>query len=154
VTSATAPPVRSNTVWGVTLAAFAAVSFGAVAVAILSRKTPSDVTLDDLPTIAMYVLFTALPVGLPAALLGGWLATWQLGRSPRGRPLSGWLLQGAAFGALLGASVCVAWIGLATLGSHVGTRGDLSPLALVGAALGLPVGLIVGAWCWRISRPV
>lgn len=142
------PYVRHGSVWVVAVASFVVVSISIIAVDMWLKGAAVHAILLAVPNIVGYAIVAAPLFGLPATLIGAFIAHRQLVSQPARRPLSAWVSQGAVVGALLGAVNCGVWLGLLFASS----RPALDPrIFVVGAVPGLIVGIAVAAWCWRLS---
>jgi hypothetical protein len=116
-----------------------------------------------------FLLFVAvLPASLPMTIVGGWLAARLMARQ-QDRRLGSWIVRGCAAGFCLGALGSALWFGGINASymwdaswndPPAGWVGDgrremlafILKMASVGGIAGIPVGCIVAAFCWRITR--
>jgi hypothetical protein len=112
-------------------------------------------TLEGLIGVAYITLFNVLPIGVPPALVGSWLAARVLARE-RGRPWTLWARRGSATGAGLGGGWIIIWFALMALQITEPVDDSLAEALLIGAAAGTiagaVVGLVAGTFCWRVAR--
>jgi hypothetical protein len=112
-------------------------------------------TAEGLIGVAYVTLFTVVPVGVPPALVGSWLAARVLARE-RGRPWTFWARRGSATGAALGGGWSIIWFALMALQITEPVEDSLAAALLIamagGTIAGAIVGLVAGTFCWRAAR--
>ena len=147
------PPPVDRGLWAVALPAFFAVVVGAMLVEHAVKGDLASLSaLFTIPsTLGLYVVFFAMPSGLPALLLGVHLAARLLARGRR-ESLVIWSLRGVAVGATLGVLGVGAWFGLLNIATPSDFLQEFPELAMGGAGCGATVGLAVGVRCWHASR--
>jgi hypothetical protein len=146
-----APPPTATPPSGLPVLVLTALTTAAVGLLLILALSPSFQsalrTLTDpamMADVLMYALFTVVPVGIPASLIGTWVARRQLAAHPHGRSWPFWAARGIAAGAAVGTGCAALYYAL---------FGVLHPAQLaIGAVAGAPIGLVVGTYCWLATR--
>jgi hypothetical protein len=139
---------------GVFVVAFVATTVLGVALIVGGQPSPlaTLTNAQAMGSVAGVALFTVVPLGLPTALVGAWLASRVLARASRGQPWTFWAWRGAAIGASVGAAWTSLWFGALAIHGADRVAATILVAAAGGAVAGALVGLAAGTWCWRVAR--